>query len=341
LSIQRIPYSSKSPAQKGKPVVFLQHGVLDSANTWVNNYKDESLAFILADAGFDVWLGNIRGNLYSARNTHIPVSSPEFWQFSWDQHASIDVPTMLNYALETSGQAQVAAYIGHSQGGTCGFVLFSTNAEMARKVKLFVALAPVTYMAHVTNKFFKAMAAIHLDTIFQLLGVKEFLPSTKFMEFILPHACDGAPAYCKNIYCMALGCDFNAVNTSRLPVYFSHLPAGSSVMNMAHWAQAVRTGQFQYYDFGSAKKNEEHYGQPKPPQYDIANIKVKTAVFYAGKDTLADTADVKAWLPKVPKDLLVLSKEYPGIGHCDMTWGTQEPVLGMYREIVQLINKNN
>lgn len=31
----------------GKPVVLLQHGLLDSSYTWVNNFANESLAFIL------------------------------------------------------------------------------------------------------------------------------------------------------------------------------------------------------------------------------------------------------------------------------------------------------
>lgn len=43
-------------------------------------------------------------------------------------------------------------------------------------------------------------------------------------------------------------------------VYLSHVPAGTSTMNVAHWAQMTRIKTVQKYDFGAAG-NLKAYGQ--------------------------------------------------------------------------------
>ena len=64
-----------------KPVVFLQHGMLCASSNWVANFPNQSLGFLMADAGFDVWLGNVRGNTYGLRNIKYKTNSNKFWDF--------------------------------------------------------------------------------------------------------------------------------------------------------------------------------------------------------------------------------------------------------------------
>ncbi|PRQ47637.1 putative triacylglycerol lipase [Rosa chinensis] len=63
LGLLRIPYGrsgSKSITDQ-KPPVLLQHGLLTDAASWLLNPPDQTLTFILADKGFDLWLANARG----------------------------------------------------------------------------------------------------------------------------------------------------------------------------------------------------------------------------------------------------------------------------------------
>lgn len=70
---------------------------------WVTNSADKSVAFMLADAGYDVWMGNNRGSSYSLGHTSLTTKDLAFWDFYQLEMGTIDVPAFIDFVLEKTG----------------------------------------------------------------------------------------------------------------------------------------------------------------------------------------------------------------------------------------------
>lgn len=63
LSMHRL-FSPTEDKNETRPVVFMQHGLSESSETFVMK-GDQAIAYRFAGLGYDVWLGNNRGGIYS------------------------------------------------------------------------------------------------------------------------------------------------------------------------------------------------------------------------------------------------------------------------------------
>jgi len=335
LSLQRIPHGIDGNKTAGKPAVLLQHGLLDASHTWVINLANQSLGFILADAGFDVWLGNNRGNTYSSTNKYYSVDDDEFWNFTWDQMGSIDLPTQIDYILSVTGHKQIS-YIGHSEGTTQAFAGFADTA-LAAKVNLFVALAPVAYVGDTTVRLIQLMATFRVDTWLQILGFDSFLVNSCRLNNMLDMFCDiGEGGVCQVAMCAIAGCNPSNINTTRYDVYMRLDPAGTSVQNMNHWGQMVREENYCKYDYGTRHANKKHYGQPHPPCYDLSKMAAPVALFAGGKDKLGDPKDTAKLISELNPSKIAYSVSIPYYEHMDFVWGMDAGYV-LYPQVVSLL----
>lgn len=136
LGVYRIPRVQK-PSRK---VMLLMHGLTAAAPAFIT-FGRKSAGYYFSDAGYDVWIGNFRGNTYSRRHVTLNPDRPEFWSFSWHEMGMYDLPATIDYILQATNQTKLT-YIGHSQGVTAAFVMLSTRPEYNRKISVLHAMTP-------------------------------------------------------------------------------------------------------------------------------------------------------------------------------------------------------
>lgn len=71
-----------SSSQESKGVVFFMHGLMTNSEAFIYGGSSESIAFYLADMGYDVFFGNARGSTYGQKHTTLdPKKDAAFWKF--------------------------------------------------------------------------------------------------------------------------------------------------------------------------------------------------------------------------------------------------------------------
>jgi len=126
-------------------VIHLQHGIFDSSDMWFFNGEGKSVGFYLVDQGYDVWVGNNRGNKYSHDHVNDKISEYDFFNYSFDEMALYDVPAFYKYIQEQTNGKKLT-WIGHSQGTSQFFAAaldVKTKVFIENNTNKFIALAPM------------------------------------------------------------------------------------------------------------------------------------------------------------------------------------------------------
>nr|XP_043625005.1 triacylglycerol lipase 1 [Erigeron canadensis]XP_043625006.1 triacylglycerol lipase 1 [Erigeron canadensis] len=320
LGLQRVSLGIDNlGGQRAAPVLLL-HGLFMGGDAWFMNSPSQSLGFILADCGFDVWVGNVRGTKWSHGHTSLSVSEKEFWDWSWQEMALYDLEAMLSYIYSTTSSKVFV--VGHSQGTIMSLAAF-TQPNIVNMVEAAGLLSPISYLDHITSKFVRNLVNLHLEEVLSLLGIHQLNLKSDILTTILEMACDGN-VDCSNLLAAITGvnCCFNS---TRVDFYLEYEPHPSSLKNLKHLFQMIRKGTFARYDYGTLK-NILQYGQSKPPTFDLGDIPESLPIWMAhgGNDALGDVIDVHHTVKELKsKPNLLFLEDY---GHVDFLLSTRANV---------------
>lgn len=349
LGLHRIPFSPKlnNAHVKEKRVVFIQHGLECSSTDWILNGPEKSLGYLLADAGYDVWMGNARGNTYSRNHTKLNPNRNDFWLFDWHEIALLDMPALIDKALKVSGQEKLH-YIGHSQGGTVFLVLSSLRPDYtAKTIYSSHLLAPVCFCHDPQSPLVKFAG--------KFFGFSDSSADQVGLEVIrnTPLNCQIAELFCRRDSKFSDLCanflfligghspeNLNKVSflfiakvlknnkriiqfQTNLRTILSTFPAGSSWRQITHYLQLYTSKRFQQFDFGTTK-NLIKYGKEKPPKYPLKDIRTTTFFYVSRNDWLVDLEGTKRCTRKFAQGVLgdkTYVVPYSKFSHFDFLWG--------------------
>ncbi|XP_028032322.1 lipase 3-like [Bombyx mandarina] len=328
LNIHRIP-QARSGGDTPSNTVILQHGLFASSADWVLNGPGKSLAFVLADAGYDVWMPNIRGNRYSREHTTLKSSSTQYWNFSWHEVAQHDIPAIIDYIRERKGSDTKIAYMGHSMGSTMLFAMLALRPEYNAVLRAGLALGPVVYLSHIKSPV-KTLAPVVANAArMNVIKNGEFVPKQSgFGQMMSACSSDDVDTYvCKNAIFFICGTDEKQFNKTLLPVFLSHLGTGTSMKTILHFAQEIdAAGRFQQFDYGPTN-NMKIYNSETPPEYDLRKITLPIYLLYSRNDLLSSEQDVD----KLYQDLETRTEIYlvpdPEFNHVDYLMANDAPRL--------------
>eukprot|EP00850_Spirogloea_muscicola_P016040 SM000127S26656 [mRNA] locus=s127:331637:333904:+ [translate_table: standard] len=270
---------------------------------WLLNEPAQGLPFLLADAGFDVWIGNTRASRWSHGHVALQPTAKAYWDWTWDDLAAEDLPAMFRYrdvasAMPRSGKCLM-------QGTITGLAAFTDPAAVE----------------HVVKKS----------------GLRQFNLNSGVGEELVGRVCElvGMSSECNHLLTAITGPPC-CMNMSEVRQYLEWEPGTTSVKNMIHLAQMVRTGTWSKFDYGWAK-NLCVYRSLRPPRYRLSKIPKSLSLMlaYGGADYLSDEDDVRSLIEglKTRPRLLYL----PQYAHGDFilsTSGRQD----LYNPIIDFVH---
>ncbi|XP_055317675.1 lipase 1-like [Sitodiplosis mosellana] len=316
--------SKKSSTKTRKPLI-VQHGLLLSSDDFATNMPGQALAYVFADAGYDVFLANARGNAYSRNHTTKNADDPSsgFWKFSWYEIGKYDHPALIDYVLKLTNRSK-AYFIGHSQGGASLAILLTERPEYNEKIHVASLLAPAFGLRRV-GYFTEAFLIV--GKILQFFENSEAFPRSR-MNKIISKICTKVPYACNVLVDFIMGPSENQRNDTMLPVHVCHFPSGISANQHLHFTQTIL-----YEYFGKYK-----HGSNVPPEFPISRITAPISFHLTTSDSLINVEYTTGMASKFQNVVDVQVINESAFNHIDYLWGIHAKSL-VYSKILKIFEK--
>ncbi|XP_034245489.1 lipase 1-like [Thrips palmi] len=265
LRLERAPNPGRQP-------VLLAPGLQLTPACFVLLGRGKALAPLLYDAGFDVWMINYRGTINSREHIKLSTKNEEYWDFSWHEQGVFDNAAAIDYVLAQTSFPSVM-YAGHSMGATTFMAMAAARPEYQRK------LSPVVELLYVLNN--------GTQPLVEGLGLRRTIrPLYMIVKLLIKVLLPVARPLVYDVFYAIVGFKKNETYFE-LPNFLNSIPTGGSWGQIFHYVQNVNpnTQGIRQYDYGAAR-NQDVYGAPEPPLYNLSAIQTPTHLYLGHNDIL-------------------------------------------------------
>ena len=331
-----------------RSAILIVHGITGASNNFLNNdltghidepadFVGSNVGFELAKRGHDVWLLDQRATPFSSNHTFYQPYQKEYWDWSLDEIALLDLPAAIDYVRFYTGRDQIG-YIGHSQGSQVMIMLLSRIHKYNNMIKPCIFLAPTFYLGNsvfMTSALLRPLPYAQIEFLLKKIGGKL---TNALITDILQEVCRVKPTreLCKLFGYLHLSfASFLIIPTlpnlkyHKMPVFLGGgLYQTISSRQLAHNIQMVRSNEPRMIDY-SAEQNKKLYGTSVAPLYDPSLITCKTmALFSAVSDTLTSPKDVQHLRHKLTvKPIFDLTIKDPSFGHASFIFADRDLIV--------------
>lgn len=315
---------------------------------------NRSLAFVLANNGFDVWLAETRGanernrrhikteavrsilegknmnkNMTKGENINQILRSWDYWAFSQDDIIAHELKSHVDTVLQVTGAKKVHL-MTFSLSTPCSLGFFSLRPDYAEKVQGYISMAPIISGqggSKFTGIMFKTVCNLfpnHLGNVvfteailsepMRRLVVAIFKP--KWLRYSLGKALIN--------YFMGPSAKWQTLLDDNV---MGHLFRTVSFREVKQMCQHMKSNKFRKFDYGPVK-NLLIYNQTSPPTYDLSNLNIRDWLVVSAANDEMSTPEVYSNLYASVNPKPVAHVVAPGFNHLDLIagWGNDKYV---------------
>lgn len=313
---------------------------------------NRSLALVLANNGFDVWLAETRGandrnrrrvashaaeTILKGKNEDMNMTLGEniveffkmrdFWAYDQDDLIAHELKSHMDTVLNVTGSEKVHL-MTYSLSTPSSLAFLSIRPDYAEKIQGYISMAPIISGEGV-SRLIKLIFQYYCPTVPDAVGnflVTNTLLTDPVRRLMITLARDKHFRYSitKGLTTLLMGASAKYRTLIDLNI-LGHLLRRVGFRELKQMCQQMRSNKLQKFDYGSIG-NRLIYKQAEPPIYDLSNLNIRDWIIVSAANDALSTPEVIDHLIEIVNPKPIAHICAPQFNHADLFAGWENDI---------------